>query len=55
MEFKFKNDEVKSPLMYLRAKLEYQVYTGIMCWTISSEKYINILIENIEKMVKCKV
>ena len=38
--------------MYLGAKLEYRVFKGIMCWTISSDKYINAAIENIEKKLK---
>jgi hypothetical protein len=34
--------------------LEYQVFNGIKCWTISSDKYINAAIENIEKKLKAE-
>ena len=51
-KFKFKNDEVKPPSMYLGAKLEYKIFNGMMCWTISSDKYINAAIDNIEKKLK---
>ena len=29
--FKFKNNEVKPPVMYLGAKLEYQIFNGVKC------------------------
>ena len=51
-EFKFKNNEVKPPVMYLGAKLEYQIFNGVKCWTMSSDKYVNAAIENIEKKLK---
>jgi Reverse transcriptase (RNA-dependent DNA polymerase) len=52
--FEFKNDEVKPPAMYLGAKLEYHVFNGIKCLTMSSDKYINPFIENIEKKLKAE-
>jgi hypothetical protein len=52
MEFKFENNEGKSPVMYIGAKLEYQIFKGIKCWTMSSDKYVNAAIENIEKKLK---
>ena len=51
-EFKFKNNEVKPPVMYLGAKLEYQIFNGVKCWTMSSDTYVNAAIENIEKKLK---
>jgi hypothetical protein len=51
-EFKFKNNEVKPLVMYLGAKLEYQIFNGVKCWTMPSDKYVNAAIENIEKKLK---
>jgi hypothetical protein len=51
-EFKFKNNEVKPPVMYLGAKVEYQIFNGVNFWTMSSDKYVNAAIENIEKKLK---
>jgi hypothetical protein len=51
-EFKFKNNEVKPPVMYLGVKLEYQIFNGVRCWTMSNDKYVNAAIENIEKKLK---
>jgi hypothetical protein len=50
--FKFENDEVKPSIMHLGAKLLYQVFNGVICWTMSSNKYINAAIETIEKKLK---
>ena len=44
-KFKFKNDEVKSSVMYLGAKLEYQIFNGMKFWTMASDKYVNAAIE----------
>jgi hypothetical protein len=51
-EFKFKNDEVAPPDMYLGSKLEFQIFNGIRCWTMSSDKYIKAAIDNVETKLK---
>ena len=51
-EFKFKNNEVKSQVMHLGAKLEYQIFNGLKCWLMSSDKHVNAAIENKEKKLK---
>jgi hypothetical protein len=51
-EFKFKNDEIALPDMYLGSKLEFQFFNGVKCWTMSSDKYINAAIENVETKLK---
>ena len=51
-EFKFKNDEIAPPDMYLGSKLEYQTFNGTKCWTMSSDKYVNAAIENVETKLK---
>ena len=53
-EFKFKNDEIAPPDMYLGSKLEYQQFNGAKCWTMSSEKYVNAAIENVETKLKAQ-
>jgi hypothetical protein len=47
-EFKFKNDEVAVPDVYLGAKLEKKVMNGVECWTMASDKYVNAAIQNVE-------
>lgn len=51
-EFKFKNDEIAPPDMYLGSKLQYQQFNGTKCWTMSSDKYVNAAIENVEAKLK---
>lgn len=51
-EFKFKNDEIAPPDMYLGSKLENKHFNGTKCWTMSSAKYVNAAIENVENKLK---
>jgi Reverse transcriptase (RNA-dependent DNA polymerase) len=50
--FKFKNDEVKTPDMYLGAKLEKRLINGVVCWTMSSLQYVSAAIDNVEKKLQ---
>ena len=51
-EFKFKNDEIAPPDMYLGSKIEFQQFNGVECWTMLSDKYVNAAIENVEAKLK---
>ena len=47
--FKFKDDKIDKPDVYLRAQLDKMSVDGFEGWTMSSEKYVKAAIENIEK------
>ena len=46
--FKFKNDAVEPPSIYLGAKLQQKELNGRTCWTMSSVDYINAAVANVE-------
>ena len=47
--FKFKDDKAEVPDVYLGATLsQAKTETGTKCWSMSSEKYVNAAIENLE-------
>jgi hypothetical protein len=50
--FKFKNDEVKPPDVYLGAKLEKKLVNGVVCWTMSSLQYVSTAIDNVVNKLK---
>ena len=58
--FKFKDDKIDKPDVYLRAQLDKMSVDGFEGWTMSSEKYVKAAIENIEQMlaesnpIKCR-
>ena len=47
--FKFKDDKIDKPDVYLRAQLDKMSVDGFEGWTMSSEKYVKAAIENIEQ------
>ena len=47
--FKFKNDAVEPPSIYLGAKLQQKELNGRTCWTMSSVDYINAAFTNVEE------
>ena len=47
--FKFKDDKIDKPDIYLGAQLDKMSVNGFEGWTISSEKYVKAAIENIEQ------
>jgi hypothetical protein len=53
LTFKLKNDKVAHPDMYLGAHLERKVMSGLLCWTMTSNDYVNTaaknLVERLEK------
>ena len=51
-KFKFKNDKVSEPEVYLGAKLQKKSINGKIFWTMSSMDNINTAIKNIEETVK---
>ena len=52
--FKFKNDEIQEPNIYLGAKLEKKMLNGRKTWTMSSKDYVKLSIQNIEQQVEKK-
>ena len=47
--FKLKGDKAKKPDMYLGASLsDLETSDGTKCWTMSSEKYVKAVIDNVE-------
>ena len=50
--FKFKNDEVKSPDTYLGASLKLKTIEGVDCWNMSSSKYVNAAVQNVQEKLK---
>ena len=53
-DFKFKNDEIQEPNIYLGAKLEKKMLNGRKTWTMASKDYVKLSIQNIERQVKKK-
>ena len=51
---KFKNDKIEPPTNYLGAKLTRRVMDGVSRWAISSHKYVEAAVKNVEQMVKSK-
>ena len=51
---KFKNDKIEPPDVYLGAKLSVKTMDGIKRWTISSDKYVEAAVRNVEELVKKK-
>jgi hypothetical protein len=52
--FKFKNNEIKPPDTYLGATLKLKSIEGMTCWNMSSAKYVNAAITNVqEKLATC--
>ena len=49
--FKFKDDKIDKPDVYLGARLDKMSVNGFEGWTMSSEKYVKAAIENIEQML----
>ena len=47
--FKFKDDKIDKPDIYLEAQLDRMSVNGFEGWTMSSEKYVKAAIENIEQ------
>ena len=47
--FKFKDDKIDKPDIYLGAQLDKMSVDGFEGWTMSSEKYVKSAIENIEQ------
>ena len=47
--FKFKDDKIDKPDVYLGAQLDKMPVDGFEGWTMSSEKYVKSAIENIEQ------
>ena len=46
--FKFKDDKIEPPDIYLGAQLDTMVVDGMEGWTMSSEKYVKAAVENVE-------
>ena len=47
--FKFKDNKIGKPDIYLRAQLDTMSVEGFEGWTMTSEKYVKAAIENIEQ------
>ena len=47
--FKFKDDKIKPPNIYLGAQLEQMIVDGSECWKISAEKYVTASVKNVEE------
>jgi hypothetical protein len=48
-EFKFKNNEIKSPDTYLGATVKLKFIEGMTCWKMSSAKYVNAAITSVQE------
>jgi hypothetical protein len=48
-DFKFKDDKMEPPDVYIGSNLEKKVFNGVKCWTMSSHKYVNAAVEKVEK------
>ena len=49
--FKFKDDEIVCPEVYLGAQLDTMAVNGFDGWTVSSQKYVKAAIENVEEVL----
>ena len=52
--FKFKNDEVKPPETYLGATLKLKSIEGMTGWNMSSAKYVNAAISNVQEKLAAR-
>jgi Reverse transcriptase (RNA-dependent DNA polymerase) len=51
-KFKLKNDAIEEPQMYLGAQLVKRKITGCNCWTMTSNKYVEAIVKNLEVRLK---
>jgi len=52
---KYKNDKIEPPGNYLGAQLKKKTLpNGMHCWSLSSDKYVNAAISNVDESVKKK-
>ena len=52
---KYKNDKIEVPDSYLGAQLVQKTLpNGLKCWCISSDKYVNAAVKNVEEAIKKK-
>ena len=52
---KYKNDKIEVPDSYLGAQLVQKTLpNGLKCWCISSDKYVNAAVKNVEEAIKIK-
>ena len=49
--FKFKDDKIVCPEVYLGAQLDTMTVDGFEGWTMSSQNYINAAIDNVEEVL----
>ena len=49
--FKFKDDKIVRPEVYLGAQLDTMTIDGFDGWTMSSQKYVKAAIDNVEEML----
>lgn len=48
-DFKFKNDKVEEPTIYLGARLEPRKINDHECWTMTSVDYVKAAVANVEE------
>ena len=51
-KIKIKNDKVAPPEVYLGAEFQFKVMDDTGCWTISSEDYVGVAINNVKEILK---
>ena len=52
---KYKNDKIEIPDSYLGTQLVRKTLpSGIKCWCIPSDKYVNAAVKNVEEAIKIK-
>lgn len=51
-QFKLKNNAIAPPQMYLGAQLSERDISGCKCWTITSTKYVESIVKNLETRLK---
>ena len=52
---KYRNDTIEPPPSYLEAQLKKKLLpNGRFCWSLSSDKYVNAVINNVDESVKKK-
>ena len=49
--FKFKDDKIVCPEVYLGAQLDTMMVDGFDAWTMSSQKYVKAAIDNVEEVL----
>ena len=52
--FKFKNDDISPPEMYLGGRLTKKEIDGQECWMMTSQDYVKAAVENVETYLKKK-